>query len=138
MAVKRRVILYIHTYISTRTRLVPRIDQVYQHHPTKNNRSTWTHGPGIQYVLTGNVSPYSPHQYLSIYRLKFFHDQRTKINIFPLFAVPWTDHYSNKIVATSKQFQNINLMVLGAPWSESFLNICKGPPKYDHKICISP
>ena len=69
------------------------MDQVYQHHPNQNNHSTWTHSPGIQYFLTGQFPPYSPHKDLSIYGLRVFSRPMNK-EFFSLFSVPWIDHYS--------------------------------------------
>ena len=50
------VYIYMHTYLSTPTNIVPWTDQVYQNQITQNNHSTWTYIPGIQYFLTGKFS----------------------------------------------------------------------------------
>ena len=55
MAVKRRLILYIRTYISTRTNLVPWIDQVYKQIWLKNPFN-YNSQPKYPIFLTGQFS----------------------------------------------------------------------------------
>ena len=73
---------YIHVYISTSTKLVPRIDQVYQHQLTQNNHSTWIHSPVIQYFLTITFPLITFTKNYRYTDSKCFHDQWMKKNIF--------------------------------------------------------
>ena len=86
VSIKRRVILYMGTYIFRHTNIVPWINRVYQQISTKIH-SILTHSPIIQYFLTGQFTPYSPFQNLLINELKIFSWPMAEEEYPPLFAV---------------------------------------------------
>ena len=85
MAVTRRLILYMRTYISTRTKLVPWIDQVYQQISLRNPFN-FNSQPKYPIFFARKFSPYSPYQHPSINRLKVFPRKMVEEKyLFPFF-----------------------------------------------------